>query len=79
MFSLYSNRKLKQVKSSEYNFCFELATVENVHDTFDFVCANILHFVLAEIMGDLKRITRDGGYISLSGILDEKTNGVGCN
>ena len=49
-----------------------MATVENVNDTFDFVCANILHFVLAEIMGDLKRITRDGGYISLSGILDEK-------
>ena len=34
--------------------------------------ANILHFVLAEIMGDLKNIMKDGAYLSLSGILDEK-------
>jgi len=39
---------------------------------FDFVCANILHNVLAEIMGDLKNIMKDGGYMVLSGILDEK-------
>ena len=49
-----------------------MATVENVHDTFDFVCANILHFVLAEIMGDLKNIMKSGALMSLSGILDEK-------
>lgn len=51
---------------------FELNTADNVKMEFDFVCANILHFVLAEIMGDLKNITKSGGYISLSGILDDK-------
>jgi len=39
---------------------------------FDFICANILHNVLAEIMVDLKNIMKDGGYMVLSGILDEK-------
>ena len=34
--------------------------------------ANILHNVLAEIMGDLKAIMNDGAYMVLSGILDEK-------
>ena len=33
---------------------------------------NILHNVLAEIMGDLKAIMKIGGMMSLSGILDEK-------
>lgn len=51
---------------------FELGTADNVHDKFDFVCANILHFVLAEIMGDLKNIMKTGALMSLSGILDEK-------
>lgn len=51
---------------------FELGTADKIDDKFDFVCANILHFVLAEIMDDLKNITKDGGIISLSGILDEK-------
>ena len=34
--------------------------------------ANILHNVLFEIMEDLQNITVKGGYIALSGILDEK-------
>ena len=34
--------------------------------------ANILHNILAEIMGDLKAIMKDGAYMVLSGILDEK-------
>lgn len=51
---------------------FELGTVDKVHDKFDFVCANILHFVLAEIMGDLKNLMKTGALMSLSGILDEK-------
>ena len=34
--------------------------------------ANILHNVLAEIMGDLKNIMNDGAILVLSGILDEK-------
>jgi ribosomal protein L11 methyltransferase len=51
---------------------FELGTADKISTEFDFVCANILHFVLAEIMGDLKKITKVGGLISLSGILDDK-------
>ena len=51
---------------------FELGSADKIKDKFDFVVANILHFVLAEIMGDLKNIMKDGAYLSLSGILDEK-------
>ncbi len=51
---------------------FELGRADKVKEKFDFVVANILHFVLAEIMGDLKNIMKDGALMSLSGILDEK-------
>ncbi len=51
---------------------FELGSADIIKEKFDFVVANILHFVLAEIMGDLKNIMKDGAYLSLSGILDEK-------
>ena len=51
---------------------FELGTADKVAEKFDFVCANILHNVLAEIMGDLKNIMKDGSIMALSGILDEK-------
>ena len=51
---------------------FELGSADKITEKFDFVCANILHFVLAEIMADLKNIMKDGAYLSLSGILDEK-------
>lgn len=55
---------------------FELGTADNVSKQFDFVCANILHFVLAEIMGDLKNIMKSGAIMSLSGILYEKRDMV---
>ena len=51
---------------------FELNTADNLTEQYDFVCANILHNVLAEIMGDLKFIMKDNAVMSLSGILDEK-------
>ena len=51
---------------------FELVSADKINDKFDFVCANILHFVLAEIMGDLKNIMKPDALMSLSGILDEK-------
>ena len=38
---------------------FELNTADKISEKFDFVCANILHNVLAEIMGDLKNIMSD--------------------
>ena len=55
---------------------FELNSADKIEDKFDFVCANILHFVLAEIMGDLKNIMKKGAYLSLSGILEEKKQSV---
>ena len=51
---------------------FELNTADKINEKFDFVCANILHNVLAEIMGDLKNIMKVGTLMSLSGILEEK-------
>ena len=61
------NAEINNVKCS-----FELNTADKIHEKYDFVCANILHNVLAEIMGDLKNIMKDGAKIVLSGILDEK-------
>lgn len=51
---------------------FELNTADKLTEKFDFVCANILHNVLAEIMGDLKNIMKPNAKMVLSGILDEK-------
>ena len=51
---------------------FELNTADKIFQKFDFVCANILHNVLNDIMGDLKNIMDDNGIMSLSGILNEK-------
>lgn len=51
---------------------FELNTTDKITEKFDFVLANILHNVLAEIMGDLKNIMNNGAIMVLSGILDEK-------
>lgn len=62
---------LSEPNSGEGVF-FELNTADKIQENFDFVCANILHNVLAEIMGDLKNIMKSGAIMSLSGILDEK-------
>ena len=51
---------------------FELNTADKISKQFDFVLANILHNILAEIMCDLKSIMKGGAYLVLSGILDEK-------
>lgn len=58
--------------TKDFDCYFELNTADKVQEKFDFVCANILHFVLAEIMKDLKNIMKSGAIMSLSGILDEK-------
>ena len=55
---------------------FEFNTADKITNTFDFVCANILHNVLYEIMPDLKRIMNKDGKMVLSGILDEKKDVV---
>ena len=51
---------------------FMHATADMLIEQYDFVCANILHNVLAEIMGDLKNIMKPNAHMVLSGILDEK-------
>ena len=51
---------------------FELKTADKLTEKYDFVCANILHNVLAEIMGDLKNIMKPQAKMVLSGILEEK-------
>lgn len=61
-----------EFRNSGEGFLFELNTADKIQNQYDFVCANILHNVLAEIMGDLKAIMKDGAYMVLSGILDEK-------
>lgn len=66
----------ENAKKNNTECTFELGTADKVQDKFDFVCANILHFVLAEIMGDLKNIMKNGALMSLSGILYEKRNMV---
>lgn len=55
---------------------FELNTADKITEKFDFVLANILHNVLAEIMGDLRNIMNDAAIMVLSGILDEKKSVV---
>ena len=55
---------------------FELNTADKITQKFDFICANILHNVLAEIMGDLKNIMSDNSMMVLSGILDDKKHVV---
>ncbi len=55
---------------------FELNTADKLTEKYDFVCANILHNVLFEIMGDLKNIMKPKAKMVLSGILDEKKSVV---
>ncbi len=51
---------------------FMPATADMLTQQYDFVCANILHNILAEIMGDLKNIMKPHSLMVMSGILDEK-------
>ena len=66
----------ENAKVNEVNCTFELNTADKLIEKYDFVCANILHNVLYEIMGDLKNIMKDDGKMSLSGILNEKKDVV---
>lgn len=78
--SIYSplegESKSKISERGQKDCYFELGTADKVSKKFDFVCANILHFVLAEIMGDLKNLMKSGALMSLSGILYEKRDMV---
>lgn len=63
----YENAEKNNVKA-----VFELKTADRLTEKYDFVCANILHNVLAQIMGDLKNLLKPNAKLVLSGILDEK-------
>lgn len=63
------NANLNKVADKCY---IELNTADKMTKQYDFVCANIIHYTIAEIMGDLKNIMKTGGKAVLSGILDEK-------
>ena len=63
----YKNAKVNNVECK-----FELNTADKLNNEYDFICANILHNVLAEIMPDLKKLMKDNAKLALSGILDEK-------
>lgn len=63
------NAKMNQVSDKCH---FEENTADKVNQKFDFITANILHNVLADIMGDLKALMKDNATLILSGILDEK-------
>ena len=54
------------------NCLFESGTADKLTQQYDFVCANILHNILADIMGDLKKIIKPAGKMVLSGILNDK-------
>lgn len=60
---------LKSFRGKEVNYnCAERPDCPK----FDFITANILHNILAEIMNDLKLLMNDNAILVLSGILNEK-------
>lgn len=63
-------------KCHDENIVFELNTADKINTKYDFICANILHNVLAQIMGDLKNLMKEDCIMVLSGILDEKKSVV---
>lgn len=62
----------ENAKKNNVNCKFEFNTADKITEKFDFVTANILHNVLAQITGDLKNIMKNKAILVLSGILDEK-------
>ena len=65
--------KINAAQNCTENIHFQCASSNALpSSSYDFVFANILHNVLADIMPDLKRIMKKGAYIVLSGILEGK-------
>ena len=62
----------ENAKKNNVECIFEENTADKVNQQFDFICANILHNVLYEIMPDLKALMKQNAKMVLSGILDEK-------
>lgn len=63
---------IDNAKMNGVNIVVEHNTADKIDKQFDFVFANILHNVLAQIMPDLKSIMKNDAKMVLSGILDEK-------
>lgn len=69
--------KINASVNNENTIKFQTATSDALpKESYDFVFANILHNVLAQIMPDLKRIMKPNAKIVLSGILDGKEDVV---
>ncbi len=66
----------ENARKNDVECTFELGSSDKIDKQYDFICANILHNVLYDIMPDLKRILKDDGVMSLSGILDSKKDVV---
>ena len=67
----------ENAKKNNTKINFQTATSDILpSEKYDFVFANILHNVLAQIMPDLKRIMKKGAKIVLSGILEGKESVV---
>lgn len=62
----------ENAKMNDVYGVFEHKTADKLIKKYDFITANILHNILAEIMGDLKALMADDAKLVLSGILDEK-------
>lgn len=62
----------KNAQRNNVDIKFKFGTSSDLKQEFDIVVANILHSVIADIMPDLTRITKKGGLLIFSGILDEK-------
>ena len=62
----------ENAKKNNVECTFELGSANKITKQYNFICANILHNVLYDIMPDLKRILKDDGVIALSGILETK-------
>lgn len=75
-FVIETSRENAQLNDVSDKCFFELNTADNLSTEYDFICANIIHYTIAEIMGDLKNIMKTGALAVLSGILDERKQSV---
>jgi ribosomal protein L11 methyltransferase len=62
------------VKNNVSNITFSETLLSELDGRSDIVVANILSSTLMELMSDLKRLTRKGGLLVLSGILSEESD-----
>jgi ribosomal protein L11 methyltransferase len=66
--------KENALKNNVSNITFSDIPLSELDGKYDILVANILSSTLIELMSDLKRLTRKGGLLVLSGILSEESN-----